>query len=247
MSHQCEYCNKSYSTGFNLNKHQKKCKDKIIIEQRKMIEAFKGRSTSVTDGTTINADTINGNINVDQSVTINLVSYGEEDLSFLSQKLDLLLNNKNYKRITSNIFKLVHCSASIPSQNNVYKKYENGDKGLAYIDGEWVEENINELVDMGFDQGLNYVEDVFKRISYGALDGKTIPQKIRIHMLNLINKRRDERGDPPLIDWAENNRRDTSQADTKKEKKLIHQLAFRNRNVCKRTIKKINNQNAVLN
>jgi len=91
----CKYCERTYSQKYNLNKHLKKCKEKVKfekekkkleqIELRNMIEEQKNRIKILE--TKNNSHTIN-NTNCNNTIhhnTINIVlnNYGDEDISYI--------------------------------------------------------------------------------------------------------------------------------------------------------------------
>jgi hypothetical protein len=175
INNECIYCNKSYSTRFNLNAHLKNCKEKPIIddhtqeqiedlkkmferkfeeqqkkfeEQQKKIEEQQKQINDLSHvSETNNNITVNNenSHNTTTNNTINIYSSGKEDLTRLSQE-DIL------KLCTSGTYypiiaaEILHCNEKYPEFQNVLISNLRATTGLIKINDKWVTKSQDELL-----------------------------------------------------------------------------------------------------
>lgn len=136
INNECEYCNKNYSTRFNLNAHLKNCKKnpiidhtqqqieelkKMLFEQQKKFEEQQKDNQELKKkveelshvSETNNNITLNENSHNTTNNTINIYSSGKEDLSRLSKEdiLKLCTSGTYYPIVAAEI---LHCNEKYP-------------------------------------------------------------------------------------------------------------------------------------
>lgn len=150
-SYQCIYCSKNYCHRQSLFKHQMKCKFNINNKElskksKKNNKNNKNKRSKLKQekeipNITLHQDNCNNTINTINNTinntTLNITHhihinpFGQEDLSFLSQKDKDDILSKKYKGIPELIKKLYQ----LPENRNFYKINQNK-KIIAYIDNE---------------------------------------------------------------------------------------------------------------
>ncbi len=169
----CEYCDKSFSTGFNLNKHikynckVKKMQDddnnkkleeqakrleeqaKKMEEMYKMIEELKQKPTNITINNTDNSvkNNVNSVNNVNNVNNIKLMAHGSEDLSKIETKTILkYLCSDKFESIVPNVTKEIFRNKARPEFLNMEITDLARNKSR-YFDGDnWVTGNANDCV-----------------------------------------------------------------------------------------------------
>jgi hypothetical protein len=166
-THQCDYCDCLFNTIPSKRRHElHRCKfvkkekmetDKIKImiqEQKKEKESYEKEKSQLykyietlieKQGTTINIDNPTTNNN-----SININSYGNEDLSHITDAFKTELLKGPYGMIQKMI-EAVHFNKEKPENNNIIMPNKN-EKMLKILDGDkWIykdkDETINDLID----------------------------------------------------------------------------------------------------
>jgi len=163
VNNQCSYCNKLYSTKYNLNVHLKSCKElsnqfenKSQIEElkkmfeKKIEELEKKVELSNTSETNNNITTVNenshNNINSNNNITnnINIYSVGKEDLSLLSNEdiVKICTSGTYYPIIAAQI---LHCNEKYPEFQNCLIPNLRSNTGLVKINDNWVSKSHEEI------------------------------------------------------------------------------------------------------
>jgi hypothetical protein len=177
----CEYCNGDFTTSSNYTRHIKnRCKVKkesneekelmyqeLLVHMKELKEELKNiKNKPITSNTinTINNNTINNNIHN----SINLVAYGKEDMSCIT--------NQIYKKLflsgSSSVVQLisdVHFNKHKPEHCNVYISNIR-DKYVMIYDGEdWIlkeQDNIiTDLLETKKDYLIGKFEDLTEKLS----------------------------------------------------------------------------------
>ena len=155
----CEYCNRGFSRNDNLKRHLKtKCRDQndtniykeLFLETRKQLieekEELKKQIevllTKVGNTTYIN--------NSKNTQNIQLNSYGQEDLSYITDSFKTNLLKGPYGMIPKMI-EAVHFNDSKPENQNITYPNKKENKIKIFTEGKWVYKNkteaISDLVD----------------------------------------------------------------------------------------------------
>jgi hypothetical protein len=148
----CIYCNKDYSTKFNLIKHQKgHCKQKKDQDQKKidelnMIAKLKEMFFNNPQNV-INNNITNNNItnNITNNIQVNIYSAGKEDLSRLSHEdvLKICTSGTYYPIVAAEI---IHCNKNYPEFQNFLISNLRSNTGLFFSNDNWVSKSQDEIL-----------------------------------------------------------------------------------------------------
>ena len=147
----CEFCNKDYSTKFNLNKHIKgHCKQKKDQEQKKLTELemmnklkelFFNNTPTITNNTITNIT----NNNITNNIQVNIYSAGKEDLSRLSHEdiLKICTSGTYYPIVAAEI---IHCNKKYPEFQNFLISNLRSNTGLVFLNDDWISKTQDEIL-----------------------------------------------------------------------------------------------------
>ena len=173
----CEFCNKTYSTIYNLNKHQKKCRLKKDTDKKEeLLELLKleigidletenlflkqkinnlQKELEINKTTNINYNINNTNCN---NKTINILAYDKTDLSHLSDK-DYEEKKKKCFKCVPSLIKEAHFNPLKPENKNLYISNIKQNFIMKYNGEKWIltkqEDTLNEL----YENSSNILED----------------------------------------------------------------------------------------
>jgi hypothetical protein len=147
----CEFCNKDFSTKFNLNKHLKgHCKHKKDQEQKKLTELemmtklkelFFNNQSNITNITNNNIT----NNNITNNIQVNIYSAGKEDLSRLSQEdiLKICTSGTFYPIVAAEV---IHCNKNYPEFQNFLISNLRSSTGLVFQNDNWISKTQDEIL-----------------------------------------------------------------------------------------------------
>ena len=180
FTNKCIYCDKIYSTKYNLTKHQKKCKLKeettkkeelfqlLKLEVNKDLETqnlflkqqinnlqkqLSNNTTNITNNTYTNISNTNCN-----NKTINILAYDKSDLSHLTDKDFEIIMKKCYKSVPSLIEK-THFDPLRPENKNIYISNIKQNFVMKYTGEKWILCNKEETLDDLYENSSNILED----------------------------------------------------------------------------------------
>jgi hypothetical protein len=162
VTYDCEYCNQRFNSISSKSRHKKTCKKKkdnvelkdmisILTESNKKLceEIEKIKQNPITVQNTTNNIQNNNNNNV----TINLRSFGFENISHLENDMEYMTQcfmNKDVMRLLENI----HCDKKHPENQNVRVKSTKRELMETYEDGRWLvsdqDDTLDELLNKGY-------------------------------------------------------------------------------------------------
>jgi DNA-directed RNA polymerase subunit RPC12/RpoP len=163
VDNQCEYCDKKYSTKFNLNKHFNNCTKKIIAndsklqieelkkmfekkldEQQKKIEEL-SHLTETNKNIVNNTNTNSNNNNTTTNNIINIFSAGKEDLSRLSKEeiIKICTSGTYYPLVAAEI---IHCNEKYPEFQNFLISNLRSNTGQVLINDKWITKPNDEII-----------------------------------------------------------------------------------------------------
>ena len=165
----CEHCDKNYSRNSNLTKHKKSCKSKIQIAT-----------------TNIN---INSNNTITNNIQIN--NYGNENISYLKNFLDVIKDNDDNMLCFLKFLQLKHMNPEHKENWNIqYPTLKDNYSFVKSKDG-WESQIIDDIVNINFKKGQEELEELFnnKAIELGNIDkyGVFLPEKEK-KILDKIDK-----------------------------------------------------------
>ena len=156
--HECIWCHKKYSKNSNLNRHLKKCKNRIdqevhkkdeIDSLKKQLEEIKIQNESLKVSLSQRPTTVNiTNTYNDSRKIININAFGKEDLTFLkNDEVKGMLTRVMTDSIIPKLVKHIHCNPDIPENMNIYKPNKK-DPFLMLFDGsQWTMDMSKKVID----------------------------------------------------------------------------------------------------
>jgi hypothetical protein len=163
-NNECEYCQKSYSSRSNLNKHIKACKEKqtsITTNQ-----TGKNHKTQIISGD--NSSINNTEI---KHLTINIVPFLGEDMSMLTDKKKLGILKKCYMSIPE-LIKQINFNPDVPEHHNVYISNIKSKYGHINDGKDWILTKVDELIDDLINKKKDDIEELLEEFK------EDLPQKV---------------------------------------------------------------------
>ena len=178
----CMYCDKLYSTKYNLKIHIKSCtkKDlednqqsqieelkKLLFEQQKKIEELSKDKKETNNNITINENS--NNTNITNNNVINIYSAGKEDLSLLAKEdiLKLCTSGTYYPIVAAQI---LHCNEKYPEYQNVLITNLRADTGQVKINDKWVTRSQDEILNTMMNVDKKHISTLIKDLEVEAKD-----------------------------------------------------------------------------
>lgn len=170
----CKYCSKEFTRRDSLKKHlDSRCKEKIKTEreeydkqqQSKMDELLKriellenDRKERSEDMNVVNVSANNNNntINSNNTVNIQLLAFGKENKSKLTQYEILKIMNKGFYSVPA-LLKAIHFDKDTPENHNIYAGSHKHNVVDIYNGEKWVKANRKETIHNLFDDGRNFL------------------------------------------------------------------------------------------
>ena len=156
IDNQCSYCDKKYTTKFNLNKHFNNCAKKLIADENKQqIEELKKmlltqqkkieELSEHKDTKNIINNTNSNNNNTTTNNIINIFSAGKEDLSRLSREeiIKICTSGTYYPLVAAEI---IHCNEKYPEFQNFLISNLRSDTGQVLVNDKWVTKPNDEIL-----------------------------------------------------------------------------------------------------
>ena len=158
-SFQCTKCLKPFTSNSNRCRHQKICNKNVnVLEVNKLkdvVTQLQEKVNELNNQVIIqNSENItNNNVQHNNTITINLRSFGFENIKHLESDKDYMtkcLLNKDVIKLLENI----HCDVEYPENTNVKIKSTKRELMETFIDGHWMisdqEETLDELINKGY-------------------------------------------------------------------------------------------------
>lgn len=104
--------------------------------------------------------TINGDVNCQ----INILAFGKEDLSFMTDKMKQQILNSGLKGVQKYV-EMVHCNKDKPENNNIYiSNRKEMDRNIMVFDGnDWKLCNNNYIEELR-DKGIEFIEEHYENL-----------------------------------------------------------------------------------
>lgn len=165
----CKYCNKMFSNKTNMYRHVREyCKEKtekkLLLEQ---IEHMKNEINKLkynNDHNIVNNGTINNN-NVHSNTTynVNIVSFGDEDKSFIKCNELRKICSKGFYCIPEFV-KTVHFNEQFPENHNVYISNMRDNHILVLNNNQWILCNKNETLSDIFENSRSFLSEKYDKM-----------------------------------------------------------------------------------
>lgn len=146
--------------------------DNIYIEHKKETEVLKKSMKSTKAKKQINQKTTNVTNNVqinNQNIQLNIVDYGKEDLSFLTDDniREILLNGL---RGVVKYVEFVYCDKNKAEYRNIYISNSRNKNGSihVFVDNGWQSRNKN-VIDTMRDRGIDFMIDKYIKMMFVSI------------------------------------------------------------------------------
>jgi hypothetical protein len=162
LDNKCEYCDKIYSTKYNLKIHMNTCKqnnddddNKLQIEElKKMFEKkFEEQQKKIDELSHIsNINETNNNITVTENShnnnitnNINIYNAGKEDLSHLSKEdiIKICTSGTYYPIVAAEV---IHCNKKYPQFQNFLISNLRASTGQVKVNDDWVTQSQDDIL-----------------------------------------------------------------------------------------------------
>lgn len=190
--HQCTYCNNTFTRSYSLKRHMDRCKIKkqsdndqetlmkIINEKNEEIRALKemyknpnnmqvnNNSNNTTNNTVNNTTNNTNNItnNTINNIEIQLLAYGQEDLSHLSDHEYKKLINRGYQSVQE-LIKVIHFNENKPENHNVYISNMRDKYVIKFNGKQWELDNKTEIVNELYTEKKELLEEKYQELYKG--------------------------------------------------------------------------------
>tara|TARA_Y100000389_G_C17426088_1_gene499628 strand:+ start:101 stop:856 length:756 start_codon:yes stop_codon:yes gene_type:complete len=175
----CLVCNTEFSTKSNLNRHRNKnCSGTkvsetdiyktMLLEQQKVFNEERKLIYNHIDNLLKRV----GNTTINQTNNIQINSYGNEDLSHITDTLKTQLLTIPYGMIPK-LIEYVHFSSDKPENKNIVLANKNDNKIKIFSQGKWIYKNKSETINNLVDEKY-YLLDTHFDSTKGRLDTKTV-------------------------------------------------------------------------
>ena len=175
----CMTCKSNFSTKSNLQRHKNKnCSGNklnetdiyktMLLEQQKVFNEERKLIYNHIDNLLQRV----GNTTINQTNNIQINSYGNEDLSHITDTLKTQLINIPFGMIPK-LIEYVHFSSDKPENKNIVLANKNDNKIKIYSQGKWVYRNKNETINNLVDEKYYLLDSHFDS-NKNTLDSKTV-------------------------------------------------------------------------
>ena len=175
----CIKCNSNFSTKSNLQRHKNKnCSSNkinetdiyktMLLEQQKVFNEERKLIYNHIDNLLQRV----GNTTINQTNNIQINSYGNEDLSHITDTLKTQLINIPFGMIPK-LIEYVHFSSDKPENKNIVLANKNDNKIKIFSQGKWVYRNKNETINNLVDEKYYLLDSHFDSTK-DTLDSKTV-------------------------------------------------------------------------
>jgi hypothetical protein len=175
INNQCSYCDKKYTTKYNLNVHLKSCEKKQIVDDNKsQIEELKQmlldqqkKIEELSHATETNNNNIsvteNSHNNTTNNITnnINIYSVGKEDLSHLSKEdvIKLCTSGTYYPIVAAEI---LHCNDKYPEYQNILISNLRATTGQVKINDKWITRSQDDILNTMMNIDKKHISSLIK-------------------------------------------------------------------------------------
>jgi len=198
----CNYCGYETERKDNYNRHLLSCKirkrdieekeeilNKLLEQNNKLvstIEELNKRIDKLENEKKTNQIQNNKNVkhqnNGTINNTINIIGFGQEDLSRIDNKEFFeALTQMGYK-IPAKMVEKIHINDKYPEYKNIYISDINRGKAMVYDGKKWKLDKYNNISDKLLDKILNFMEERYEDIK----DDKNITEKRKMNMENKL-------------------------------------------------------------
>lgn len=151
----CRYCDKQYTCRSNRSRHESTCSKQVnpVANLEQVVERLQEKVEQLSMKANIIQNGNISNIQNNNNITINLKSFGFENISHIENDKEFMtqcLINKDVMGLLQNI----HCDKEHPENHNIKIKSTKKELMETYADGQWIisdqEETLDELLNKGY-------------------------------------------------------------------------------------------------
>ena len=203
--YKCKFCEKSYTTNSNLNKHLKICKEKAKDEEEKsnlldlvnmLNQQLKDQKEQINEQNKQITELIkkagiqNSNItnNIQNNNNIKILAYKNTDISHLTDKDYLYCLNRS-NMVIPNLIKKIHFNPKKPENHNIYISNIKNKYIMTYDGEKWNVSNQNEAIDDMIDSNEIVIE---QKLEEWLENGKEFPDIMKKFNRYLEKKEKDQ-------------------------------------------------------
>ena len=204
-NYMCRFCNKSYSTNSNLNKHLKKCKDseeyknlielvnrlndQLVIKDQQLNEELKKRDKQIDEqNKQINELIKKAGITQNIQNNIKILAYKNTDISHLTDQDYIQCLNRSNMCIPQ-LIKKIHFDPQKPENHNVYISNIKNKYVMIYDGNRWILHNQDETIDDLIDANEYVLE---QKLEEWIENGKDYPEIMKKFNRYLEKKEKDD-------------------------------------------------------
>jgi Zinc finger, C2H2 type len=197
IQYKCEFCSKSFTRKYNLNRHLDICSDKRTKEivRKEMDERLKEEMEKLRAENRQLQIIQNNSNNNNITQNINIVAYGKEDT-------EKLLTNNDFRSIMRRgmmsipeLVRRIHFDEKTPENHNVYISNLRGKYVLMHDEKKWRLVDLKEALQQIYGDHYDILMTKFEElVGIDFLDETTV-DKFRI-FLNYVNSSYDENDEP---------------------------------------------------
>jgi hypothetical protein len=162
----CEYCGKTYSNKFNLNKHLKICKkstDKTSVEYLRQQIKEKDKQLKKKDEQIAQLIQKAGTVNNTNNTTITnntivLLSFDNVDRSHLTDEKKYYLLSRKFMSIPY-LIKEIYFNPNVPQNHTIRLNNMRDNLISLHIDNKWIKADKKEVIEKLLDSNERYLED----------------------------------------------------------------------------------------
>jgi hypothetical protein len=198
----CEVCSKNFTTKTSMYRHLRNaCKIKKKSEKENIFRMLLSKVENMEDKISImktdtcNEQTINiNNINniTNNSININLVAYGKENLNMLDNVEIYNLLTKGFKSIPE-LIKAIHFNENRKENHNIYISNMRGKYVMVYNGDRWTLQDKTETINNMFDTGRDFLvikfDDIKNKLSENYLKKIKKFDRFDKQIDNCVNKK----------------------------------------------------------
>lgn len=192
----CNYCLKKFTRHSSLTRHTNmRCKIKtrydsdkeaIFLKLLEEVNELKNTVNKLKEPDTIKSinNTVNNTVNYNYD--INVLPYGKEDLSHITEKDYRTILNKGYCSVTE-LVKYIHFDKSKPENHNIYISNMRDNNIMVFDGKKWRLKNKKELLDDIFTTKRDILVDKFEEIQ------RTLPTTTINKFNRFMNDQQDKK------------------------------------------------------
>jgi hypothetical protein len=185
----CNYCDKSFKSKQNKQKHELKCKDIRNNELKKLNDKITQleKTVKLSQPSTTNNIVNNNNTNTNNTqVNYFINNYGNEDISHITKR-DFLRIFKTRKMSIPKFIEMLHFNKDVPQNHNVYISNYKDNYALIFSNNKWKIIDKNEILRKLIFDSRDLLETEFDEFKVSELKNKMDERSMELFQEYLNN------------------------------------------------------------